>query len=133
MICRRMNKKRFYITTAIDYVNQRPHLGTAYEKIAADSIARFHRIMGEDVLFLMGTDEHSLNVQKQAQNLGPILADMGMPALFGAEGNSRDTFWRSIGSFGNATVATSRDPKAINSMALIWRRRVENRISNVAT
>ena len=65
-----MAKKKFYLTTAIDYVNSPPHIGTAYEKIAADSIARFHRIMGEDVLFLMGTDEHSLNVQKQAQNLG---------------------------------------------------------------
>jgi len=63
-------KERFYITTAIDYVNSKPHIGTAYEKITADSLARFHRIMGKDVMFLMGTDEHSLNVQRQAEKLG---------------------------------------------------------------
>lgn len=63
-------KKKFYITTAIDYVNSRPHIGTAYEKIAADALARFHRVMGQDVMFLIGTDEHSLNVQKQADKLG---------------------------------------------------------------
>ena len=61
---------RFYITTAIDYVNSRPHLGTAYEKIAADVIARYHRLCGSDVRFLMGNDEHSQNVYKQAVERG---------------------------------------------------------------
>lgn len=67
-----MNKK-FYITTAIDYVNALPHLGTAYEKIGADVLARFKRMAGYDVFFLMGVDEHSLNVLKQAKlrNLDP--------------------------------------------------------------
>lgn len=59
----------FYITTAIDYVNSRPHLGTAYEKVAADVIARFKRLAGYDTLFLMGNDEHSLNVYKKAKEL----------------------------------------------------------------
>lgn len=65
---------RFYITTAIDYVNNRPHLGTAYEKIAADVIARYHRLKGEDVHFVMGNDEHSQNVFKRARelNLEPL-------------------------------------------------------------
>ncbi|MCK5407955.1 MAG: class I tRNA ligase family protein, partial [Candidatus Krumholzibacteria bacterium] len=49
----------FYVTTAIDYVNARPHLGTAYEKIGADCLARFKRLAGFDTYFLMGTDEHS--------------------------------------------------------------------------
>jgi methionyl-tRNA synthetase len=63
--------KKFYITTAIDYVNSRPHVGTAYEKIAADAIARFHRMHGErGVFFAMGTDEHSLNVQREAEKRG---------------------------------------------------------------
>jgi len=56
--------KRFYITTAIDYVNARPHLGHAYEKIVSDVIARWHRLKGEDVFFLTGTDE---NAQKNEQ------------------------------------------------------------------
>jgi methionyl-tRNA synthetase len=62
--------KRFYITTAIDYVNSRPHLGTAYEKIAADVIARYQRLCGVDTHFVMGNDEHSQNVFRKARELG---------------------------------------------------------------
>ena len=65
-----MINKKFYITTAIDYVNSSPHLGTAYEKIGADVIARYLRRQGIDTFFLMGTDEHSLNVEKQAKKQG---------------------------------------------------------------
>jgi len=61
---------RYYLTTAIDYVNSRPHLGTAYEKITADVIARYKRLCGFDVHFLMGNDEHSQNVYKQAVEQG---------------------------------------------------------------
>jgi methionyl-tRNA synthetase len=63
-----MNK--YYLTTAIDYVNARPHLGTAYEKIGADCLARYKRLAGFDTYFLMGTDEHSTNVEREARNLG---------------------------------------------------------------
>lgn len=64
----------FYLTTAIDYVNSEPHIGTAYEKIAADAISRFKRLQGYDTYFLMGNDEHSLNVYKEARanNLDPL-------------------------------------------------------------
>ena len=66
---------RFYLTTAIDYVNSRPHLGTAYEKIAADVIARYKRLRGVETRFLMGNDEHSQNVFQRARELGvPPLA-----------------------------------------------------------
>ncbi len=61
---------RFYLTTAIDYVNSRPHVGTAYEKIAADVIARYRRAAGFDVRFVMGNDEHSQNVFRKARELG---------------------------------------------------------------
>jgi methionyl-tRNA synthetase len=61
---------KFYITTAIDYVNNAPHLGTAYEKIAADAIARYKRLAGFDTRFLMGNDEHSTNVEKAAREQG---------------------------------------------------------------
>ncbi len=65
-----MERKRFYITTAIDYVNQKPHLGTAYEKIGADCMARYKRLCGYDTYFLMGNDEHSTNVEREARNRG---------------------------------------------------------------
>jgi methionyl-tRNA synthetase len=61
---------RFYLTTAIDYVNSRPHLGTAYEKITADVIARYKRLAGFDTHLLMGNDEHSQNVYKRAVERG---------------------------------------------------------------
>jgi len=62
-----MAKKKFYITTAIDYVNSFPHAGHALEKIQADVIARFHRLLGEDVFFLTGTDENSLKNIRAAE------------------------------------------------------------------
>jgi methionyl-tRNA synthetase len=65
---------RFYITTAIDYVNSVPHLGTAYEKVCADVIARYKRLSGVETFLLMGNDEHSQNVYKSAmeQGLDPL-------------------------------------------------------------
>src|SRR5690349_924685 len=61
---------RFYLTTAIDYVNSRPHLGTAYEKITADVIARYKRLCGFETMFVMGNDEHSQNVYRRARESG---------------------------------------------------------------
>jgi methionyl-tRNA synthetase len=61
---------RFYLTTAIDYVNSRPHLGTAYEKITADVIARYKRLCGIETHFVMGNDEHSQNVYRRARERG---------------------------------------------------------------
>jgi methionyl-tRNA synthetase len=61
---------RFYLTTAIDYVNSRPHLGTAYEKITADAIARYKRLAGFETRFVMGNDEHSQNVFRKAKEEG---------------------------------------------------------------
>jgi methionyl-tRNA synthetase len=62
--------KSFYVTTAIEYVNSYPHVGHAYEKIGADIIARAMRMRGYDVIFQMGTDEHSTNVARKAEELG---------------------------------------------------------------
>jgi methionyl-tRNA synthetase len=62
--------RKYYITTAIDYVNSAPHIGTAYEKVSADVFARFHRMIGDDVYFQMGNDEHSLNVLRAAKAKG---------------------------------------------------------------
>jgi methionyl-tRNA synthetase len=62
--------ERFYITTAIAYPNGRPHIGHAYEAIATDAIARFQRMMGRDVFFLTGTDEHGLKMDQTARERG---------------------------------------------------------------
>lgn len=60
----------YYITTAINYPNGRPHVGHAYEAIAADVAARFQRLRGREVRFQTGTDEHGLKMAKKARELG---------------------------------------------------------------
>ena len=78
---------KFYLTTAIDYANGDPHIGHAYEKIGADAIARFHRLRGDDVHFLIGMDEHGqtvvqkgaergLSPQQQVDEISPRFRDM---------------------------------------------------------
>jgi methionyl-tRNA synthetase len=61
---------RFFLTTAIDYPNSRPHIGTAFEKIGADVQARFRRMEGDLVHFLMGNDENTIKVPQKARELG---------------------------------------------------------------
>lgn len=63
-------KKTFYITTAIDYVNAEPHIGHAYQKIVADALSRWHKLIGEDVFFVTGTDEHGKKVADSAEKIG---------------------------------------------------------------
>lgn len=62
--------KKFYITTAIDYVNASPHIGHALEKVQADAIARYERLKGSDVFFLTGTDEHGTKIYRAALEEG---------------------------------------------------------------
>ncbi len=62
--------KKFYITTPIYYVNDVPHIGHAYTTIAADTLARYHRLRGDAVFFLTGTDEHGQKVEKAAVERG---------------------------------------------------------------
>jgi len=65
-----MSARRFYITTPIYYINAEPHLGHAYTTIVADAAARAHRLLGESVFFLTGTDEHGQKVERAAQKAG---------------------------------------------------------------
>ncbi len=71
-----MSAEPFYITTAISYPNGRPHIGHAYEAVAADAIARFQRMMGRDVCFLTGTDEHGLKMVQTARAQGRETLDL---------------------------------------------------------
>jgi methionyl-tRNA synthetase len=60
----------FYITTPIYYVNDAPHIGHAYTTVNCDAVARWHRLLGDDVFFLTGTDEHGLKIQRAAEAVG---------------------------------------------------------------
>ena len=112
-----MDDKKFYITTAIAYVNANPHIGYAYEVIASDILARFHRLKGYDTFFLTGSDEHSMNVAKKADSLciPPMEYCDNMVAIY------KDT-WKALGieydEFIRTTSARHRiaTEKIINTM-----------------
>ena len=62
--------RSFYVTTPIYYANDAPHIGHAYTTVHADVLARWRRLHGDDVLFLTGTDEHGLKIQRAAEVRG---------------------------------------------------------------
>ena len=66
---------RYYITTPIYYVKDAPHVGHAYTTVNADALARWHRLIGDDVFFLTGTDEHGQKVARAAEEQGLTPAD----------------------------------------------------------
>ena len=63
-------KDKFYVTTAIDYVNADPHIGHAYQKVLADALARWYRLKGHKVFYLTGTDEHGQKIANSAKEAG---------------------------------------------------------------
>lgn len=65
-----MSKKNYYITTPLYYVNAKPHIGHAYTNILCDMFARYHKLKGEKVFFLTGTDEHGTKIEKSAKEAG---------------------------------------------------------------
>ena len=98
------NHNKFYITTPIYYVNDRPHIGHVYTTTVADIVARYHRLRGDDVFFLTGVDEHAAKVSDEA-------AKRGLKPQEWADQNAtvfRDTF-RGLGFTNSDFVRTSED------------------------
>ena len=119
-ISKDMAKEKYYITTAIDYVNANPHLGHAMEKIQADVLARYYRSIGEEVRFVSGTDENSLKNVQAAERAGKpvqevVDANAGIfRAMSGALELSYDDFIRTtekrhIGAAQKLWQACARD------------------------
>ena len=69
-------KQYFYVTTPIYYVNAKPHLGHVYTTVIGDVLARFHKLLGEEVFFLTGTDEHGDKIMETAKGLGITAKDL---------------------------------------------------------
>lgn len=65
-----MEKEKFYITTAITYTSKKPHIGNTFEVVLTDAIARYKKMLGYDVFFLTGTDEHGQKIQEEAEKAG---------------------------------------------------------------
>jgi methionyl-tRNA synthetase len=94
----------FYITTPIYYVNDVPHLGHAYTTLVADTMARFHRMRGDDTRFLTGTDEHGQKVEQTANERGMTpqqLVDHVAPRF--------DETWKALGIEGYRFIRTTED------------------------
>ena len=108
----RRERKTFYVTTPIYYVNDVPHIGHAYTTIAADVLARYKRLTGHEVFFLTGTDEHGQKVEKAAAERGESpkqLADRVMPRfqkLWERLNISNDKFIRTTDADHYETVRT---------------------------
>ena len=108
--------RKFYLTTAIDYANGDPHIGHAYEKIGADAIARYHRLRGDDVHFLIGMDEHGLKVAQAAEQRGftPQQQVDEIAAAF-------ERMWTRLGISHDRFMRTTEDGHKIGVRALIKR------------
>ncbi|MGW8320004.1 MAG: methionine--tRNA ligase [Thermodesulfobacteriota bacterium] len=112
--------KTYFVTTAIDYVNNLPHIGTAYEKICADVIARFKRLEGEPVFFLMGNDEHSINVKREAQARG-----LEPHAYCDQMADQFRQIWKSLGISYDAFIRTTEERHA-EAVGKLFQRIYEN-------
>ena len=113
------DKPKFYISTAISYVNGAPHLGHAYEAISTDVIARYKRLDGYDVFFLTGTDEHGQKVESSARAEGmepKAFCDM-IAAQF-------KEMTRTLNISNDGFIRTT-EPRHYESTQAIWRKLVE--------
>ena len=112
--------KKFYITTPIYYVNARPHIGHAYTTIACDTIARRHRMLGDDTWFLTGTDEHGQKIERAAQAAGKT------PQQFADEvSDAFRTSWQRLGLSHDDFIRTTSDRHKKGVQAL-WRKIRDN-------
>jgi methionyl-tRNA synthetase len=108
--------KTFYITTPIYYVNARPHIGHAYTTIACDTIARRHRMLGDETWFLTGTDEHGQKIERAAQAAGKS------PQQFADEVSSAfRASWDKLGIAYDDFIRTTSDRHKQGVQAL-WRK-----------
>jgi methionyl-tRNA synthetase len=107
---------RTYVTTPIYYVNDVPHLGTAYTTIAADAFRRFHQLRGDDTRMLTGTDEHGLKLEREAR-------ERGMPPAQFVDAMSeryRDA-WQKL-EIGNDDFIRTTESRHESGAAAFWRR-----------
>ena len=112
--------KKFYITTPIYYVNARPHIGHAYTTIACDTIARRHRMLGDDTWFLTGTDEHGQKIERAAQAAGKT------PQQFTDEVSAQfRALWERMGLTNDDFIRTTSERHKLGVQAL-WRKIRDN-------
>jgi methionyl-tRNA synthetase len=109
-------QQKFYITTAISYINGSPHLGHAYELIVTDAIARFERLDGKDLYFLTGTDEHGLKIKQTAAKEGIA------PRALADRNSQRFRDLAAALNLSNDDFIRTTEPRHYRSSEEIWRR-----------
>ena len=107
---------RFYLTTPIYYVNAEPHLGHAYTTVVGDAIVRTRRLLGDDVLFLTGTDEHGQKVERAAKAKG-----MTPQAFTDTISGTFKSLFEHL-SISNDDFIRTTEPRHIKAAQAIWRR-----------
>tara|TARA_B100000579_G_scaffold34239_1_gene23945 strand:+ start:83 stop:1624 length:1542 start_codon:yes stop_codon:yes gene_type:complete len=112
--------KNFYITTPIYYPSGKPHMGHAYSSIIADIFARFKRLEGYNVLFLTGTDEHGLKIQREAEK------NKKDPKLFCDELSAKFKDLTKILNLSNDDFIRTTEKRHYKSVEEIWNRLVES-------
>jgi methionyl-tRNA synthetase len=113
-------QKKFYLTTPIYYVNARPHIGHAYTTIAADVIARRHRLLGDDTFFLTGTDEHGQKIERSATAAGIP------PQQFADQVSAQfESLWKRMGITNDDYIRTteSRHKRGVQKLFQLLRNR----------
>ncbi len=112
--------KKFYITTPIYYVNAHPHIGHAYTTIACDTIARRHRMLGDDTWFLTGTDEHGQKIERSAQAAGKTPQQLTDEVSAEFRG-----LWDRMGLTYDDFIRTTSE-RHIHGMQALWRKIRDN-------
>ncbi|MGZ3679929.1 MAG: class I tRNA ligase family protein, partial [Ktedonobacterales bacterium] len=112
---------RWYVTTAIPYVNARPHIGFALEIVLTDALARYHRLKGDDTWFLTGTDDNSLKNVRAAEKEGmPTQEFVNLNAAYfeGLRGPLNLSF--------DDFIRTSTDPRHVAGVRKLWEAAARN-------
>jgi methionyl-tRNA synthetase len=112
--------KKFYVTTAIHYVNDDPHIGHMYENVMADVIARHRRRMGDDVRFLTGTDEHGQKIERAAAREGVLPIELADRVV-----NTHHELWKRLGISHDDFIRTTESRHRVGVLELI--RRIQER------
>lgn len=115
-----MNKKKYYITTTIPYVNSSPHAGFAIEVVQVDVLARYHRLLGEEVVHNFGTDEHGVKIYRIALELGKD------PQEYCDEYAAKFEALKKTLNLGYTNFIRTTDPKHIAAAQEFWRRCYKN-------
>jgi methionyl-tRNA synthetase len=117
-----MAENKFYITTSIAYTNAPPHIGYALELIQADVLARYHKLLGEEVFFLTGTDEHGAKVARRAEEAGTT------PKEFTDELSEKFRDLTRVLNLSNSDfIRTTDKERHWPNVEKVWKKLVENR------